>query len=269
MTTPILDEQARRSIELNVSVDVPASAVWAALTDPKELSNWFAPTVSGSSEVGKTLCISWGSPIEWTTTVATADPNRHVRWVDDPSQPLAVDWSIEGRGGKTLLRLVHSGWSTEASWDEQYDATIAGWRYFLFNLRHYLQRHRGTRRTMISTRLPSTIPRAALWDRLMGPDGFALGVRDHAALREGDHVRLQLGADPQRLEIVHYAAPTHLWGTLPGLSDALLMIEMEPGVTEYHCGIWLSTYGLNGERLQSLRDAMATLTDRVVAGSGK
>lgn len=261
MSTPTSDDQARRAIELHIAIDAPAAAVWEALTDPAQLANWFPPISSGSSAVGEKLLISWGPSMEWTTTVVAAEPNRHLRWVDDPSQPMAVDWSIEGRAGKTVVRLVHSGWSADASWDEQFDATNMGWRFFLFNLRHYLERHRGIHRTMVSERRPTTMPRVELWGRLMGPPGFAVNAT--ARLRDGVGVRLQLGDDPQHLDIVHCTEPTHLWGTLPGLSDAVLFVEMEPGNPGYHCGVWLSVYGLADDRVTALREALKTLADTV------
>jgi uncharacterized protein YndB with AHSA1/START domain len=258
------DTGPRRAIELDVTVDAPAAAVYAALTDPAQLASWFPPVASGSSAVGGKLLISWGPALEWTTTVVTAEPNRHIRWVDDPSSPLAVDWWIEARGGKTLVRLVHSGWSADAGWDEQYDATSAGWQYFLFNLRHYLERHRGTRRVLVSARRPTTLPRAEVWDRLLGAAGFALNARDRSDVREDGRVLLQLGNDPQRFDIAHSVEPTHLWGTLPGLSDALLFVEMEPGNPGYNCGIWLSTYGLNAERTAVLQQALSAMAERVI-----
>jgi uncharacterized protein YndB with AHSA1/START domain len=263
MTTPISETQTRRSIDLKVSIDAPTAAVWDALTDPAQLANWFPPISSGSSAVGGKLLISWGPSMEWTTTVVAAEPNRHVRWVDDPSQPLAVDWTIDGRGGKTVVRLVHSGWSAESTWDDQFDATNAGWSYFLFNLRHYLERHRGVRRAMVSERRPTTMSHAALWERLTGPEGFAVSAVGHAKVRAGDRARIQLGRDPQRLDIAHCVAPKHLWGTLPGLSDAVLFIEMEPGNPGYHCGVWISTYGLSEERVKELREATAEIVEHI------
>jgi uncharacterized protein YndB with AHSA1/START domain len=265
MSTPISEEQTRRTIDLQVAIDAPAAAAYEALTDPEQLANWFPPIASGSSAVGGTLLISWGPSMQWHTTVVAAEPNRRVRWVDDPSRPLAVDWSIEGRGGKTVVRLVHSGWSAESSWDDQFDATNAGWRYYLFNLRHYLERHRGERRVMVSERRAVTLPHAALWKRLVGPEGFAIGAPS-AKLGDGDRVRIQLGRDGQRLDIVHCAPPKLLWGTLPGLSDAVLFIEMEPGSPGYHCGIWISTYGLSLDRVTHLREAVTEIVNHVFSG---
>ena len=37
-----------------------------------------------------------------------------------------------------MVRLINSGFGSGDEWDAQYDATEAGWRLFLYNLRLYL-----------------------------------------------------------------------------------------------------------------------------------
>jgi uncharacterized protein YndB with AHSA1/START domain len=252
-----------RSIQLEVTVRAPADAVWSALTDPVELARWFPPVANGSSGVGEKLLISWGPGMEWSTTVTAAEPGHHVQWMDDPGQPLAVDWRITGEGGTTTVRLVHAGWNASSDWDEQYDATKAGWTYFLFNLRHYLERHRGVPRRMVSARRPTEMSRAAAWERLMGPEGFAIGDAERARMRSGGRATVRVADEPSPLEIVHCAPPTHLWGRLPALADGLLFVEMECGPERYHCGLWLSTYGLADDHTASLDRGLSALADRV------
>src|SRR5581483_3380801 len=70
------------------------------------------------------------------------------------------------RKGKTVVRLVNSGFSMDAEWDDQYSATEAGWKYFLFNLKHYLERHAGTPRVQLSERRKSEQPRSEMWSRI-------------------------------------------------------------------------------------------------------
>jgi uncharacterized protein YndB with AHSA1/START domain len=268
------DQQPTRAMAFEIELPVPPDVVWNALTNPTELSRWFPPVVTGTAGVGHAFTFSWGPGMEWTSTAIVWEPGRHLRWVDDPAAyeaaersggvlPLAVDWSIKGRGGQTIVRLVHSGWGASSEWDDQYDATEAGWRFFLFNLRHYLTRHRGTPRTMISARRPATIARPALWDRLLGPEGLATRDARIDTLEAGQRVALNLGSATQPLDVVECTAPRSLWGTLPGLSDALLFIEMEPG-ERYHCGIWLSTYGVSPSVNLEIGRAVTALADRVL-----
>ncbi len=51
----------------------------------------------------------------------------------------AAEWLVEARdGGTCVVRLINSGFGSGAEWDAEYDATEAGWRLFLYNLRLYL-----------------------------------------------------------------------------------------------------------------------------------
>lgn len=83
-----------------------------------------------------------------------------------------VDYYLEARGGKTLLRLVHS-FGTGADWEQEYyDSTSRGWRFMLANLRHYLERHPGTPRRVAWSRLRLALPPEEIWQRLMSPEGL-------------------------------------------------------------------------------------------------
>ena len=73
---------------------------------------------------------------------------------------LVMEFTLEARqGGTTRLRLVHSGFATDAGWDDELDATSAGWNVELRNLRHYLEQHRGQGR--IHAKAQRTISAAA------------------------------------------------------------------------------------------------------------
>jgi len=52
---------------------------------------------------------------------------------------LAYEWHVEARaGGTCLVRLVTSGFLTEADWQAEYDSTSEGWKLFQNNLLLYL-----------------------------------------------------------------------------------------------------------------------------------
>src|SRR4051812_10853990 len=98
-----------RSIVQEIEIDAPRDLVWSALTLPEHIARWFPPFSGGAGEaVGDKLLISWGKAMEWHTTVAAVDRGKHLCWMDDPSNPaVVIDWYLETRGGKTLLRIVH------------------------------------------------------------------------------------------------------------------------------------------------------------------
>jgi hypothetical protein len=59
-------------------------------------------------------------------------------------------------------------------------------------------------------------------------------------------------------------APYTFAAELPELGRALLFVEMEGGPEPWHCGIWLSTYGLPAARVTALQESLARLADRTL-----
>jgi uncharacterized protein YndB with AHSA1/START domain len=237
-----------RSIDLTVETSAGLDTVWRALTDPKEMERWFPMKATGTSGPGGSITLSFGPQAEWTTHVTVWDPPNHVQFADpvDPSRPdagLRVDFHVETRAGRTVVRLVHSGFDASADWDEQFTSTTNGWRYFLMNLRHYLERHANTPRTMVCERRQMTKPPSEVWAAL-----FEEPVLD--------------GVVDAKLEEV--SRDRHAWGRIPSLNDGLLFVEFEggPTVTGGHVGVWISTYGVPAAKTSALQAALTTALDR-------
>ena len=266
-----------RSLELEVSIAAPREAVWAALTEPSELARWFPPLAVGKAGPGEMLLLSWG-PIEWRTQVVAWEPGRHLGWRDLPGHPSApegaqpgapapmtVDWTLEAAGGKVVVRLVQSGFGEGDAWDDHYDGTDMGWRFFLNALRHYLEHHRGQERRMVSERRPARGGPAVPWKRLWSAEGFRPSPPVEK-LSPGGPFELRLDGETLRGTVDFIRMPSHFWGTVDSLEGATLLVEMEPGRDRIHCGIWLSTYGLPAGRVEALQRALTSLADRALSG---
>lgn len=257
---------ATRSIELEVTVNAPVEVVWNALADPEKLANWFPLRASGGSGKGATVSISWDPSTEWTTTIDEWVPNKHLRWVDPPAAeglpPSAIDFRLESKGGRTIVRLVHSGFGASADWDDMYDATVGGWTYFLYNLQHYLEHHPNVSRNMVWTRRPTTKSPSEIWERLLGDDGFGIQPGPDA-IASGQSYRIDSLGEPVTGTVRMFNAPKHFAGTADSLEDGLLFVECEPGSDKRHVGIWLSTYGLTDDRVGGLQTRLNAIADRV------
>jgi len=174
---------------------------------------------------------------------------------------LAVEWEIEARGGTTTVRPVHSGFGSGDEWDGWYDGTRRGWSYFVANLRHYLEVHRGTPRAMVWVRRPQTRSRAQAWERLFGPDGFALA----SAPAAGEACTLRWNDAMLPARVLAVESPHTFAAVLPGLAQALLFVELESSPGSWHCGVWLSTYGLPEDRVGALQSGLDRLADHALA----
>ena len=168
---------------------------------------------------------------------------------------LAVDYYLEAQSGRVRVRLVHSGFDDSGSWDDYIDGLDAGWTYFLFNLKHALERHRGVERLQQSARFRTTA-RAGEDHPVFGEKG--LRVRPPiGGLRPGDACRLSLGsADVDATVAVRHPRRT-VGFVVPAWNDALLFVERE-GMKETHqLGIWLSLYGVPETTAAPLRQGLA------------
>jgi len=267
-----------RIIQLEVRIQAPRDVVWAALTEASELSRWFPPVATGKPGLGEELSFSWGD-LHWHTEVVGWEPGRHLVWRDKPEKPavaadgtaaagpMAVDWTLEAAGGEVRVRLVQSGFGEGDSWDDFYQGTDFGWRFYLHALRHYLERHRGKQRAMAWVRRHARGGPSVPWGKVWSADGFA-PTPDAAHLAAGRPVQLSLGTERLGGTVDFVQAPRGLWATLVSLEDATLLVEMEPGQEERHAGLWLSTYGLPEERVAALQSALTAMADRVLPVAG-
>ncbi|HZM27670.1 MAG TPA: SRPBCC domain-containing protein, partial [Gemmatimonadales bacterium] len=160
----------RTPIEDSVTLDVPPELVWRALTDAEELTRWFPFAATVQPGVGGSVALSWGQGFE-KAVIEVWEPDRRLRTVERRRDSagrvveIAVDFLIQSEGGKTVLRVVHSGFGASTGWNEEYDGTVRGWRYELRGLRHYLASHVGTNRRVAIAETPTSLSPEASYER--------------------------------------------------------------------------------------------------------
>lgn len=265
-----------RSFEMQMEINAPVEAVWKALTDAHELTQWFPLNAKVKPGVGGNIWSSWGPPFEGESPIQIWEPNRHLRtgwptWGDakpDPEhQRIAVDYHLEGRGGQTILRLVHSGFGKDAKWDKEYDGISRGWAFELRGLRHYLENHRGKDRRVIWGRMNTDLPVPEAIGRVIGPTGQVLrGTIE--GLKEGDRYRLELVGMDRVIEgkVATHIAPRNFSGTVTKLNNAFFRSELEA------CGpdgkeqiwVWFSTYGVPSDECDKLERGVREALDRAL-----
>jgi uncharacterized protein YndB with AHSA1/START domain len=249
-----------RTIELTIDIDATLEEVWQALTTGEGIARWFAPYAAVTPGEGGSVSVGWDPKEMWGTPITVWEPQRRMQTVSEmPSKDgrvvrLAVDYYLEVQGGRVRVRLVHSGFD-DSSWDDYIDGLDAGWSYFLFNLKHALERHRGVARSQQSARFRTTA-RAGEDHPVFGAKG--LRVRPPiGGLRPGDACRLSLGTvDVDATVAVRHASRTIAF-VVPAWNDALLFVERE-GMKETHqLGIWLSLYAVPETTAAPLRQGLA------------
>jgi uncharacterized protein YndB with AHSA1/START domain len=247
--------EEKRSLEVSIELNASAETVWNALTNGEELSRWFPPAARVDPGVGGKIWLSWGEDFQGEAVIEAWEPNRYLR----TSWGLIVEYFIEAKGDATVLRVVQSGFGAEASWDDMYESTKDGWKYFLFNLRYYLEHHAGKPRTMVSVRHPMTIPREEAWPLLLGKNGLAVEPADPGV---GQNVRLKMNGKILSGELFQMRKARNFGCTMKSLNDGLLFIELESGQEKWNCGVWLSLYGPAPEA-PALQRALQTMMSQL------
>lgn len=265
-----------RDIEVSVEIAAPVEAVWHAITEGDQVANWFAPIASANPGEGGHLTVSWGAGAEWTSWITVWDPGKHLRLVDqrpdeqaDGGAAMALDYRLTDLGGTTRLDLGNSGLSSAPDWDDTFHMMNNGWRFFLWNLKHFLERHPDARRTMISERPWVTGSREEVWDRVFGAEGLVRTVTDGAYPGTGDHFRCVLdGLEALEGAVVLCDRPWAFAGVVSSLEDGVLHVEMEGTGERWKMGVWLSAYGVEEAQREEIDAALAKTVSRVFAEDG-
>lgn len=262
-------EASGRKVETGIEIQAPAEAVWKALTEAEELQNWFPFEAKVEPGEGGSIWLGWDEIATWDSTIEVWEPERHLRTTyafpraaDEKERPprLAVDYYLEGRGGGTYLRLVHSGFGSGEAWDEEYDGVRRGWAYELKSLRHYLERHRGTIRRVAWAFATLDIPWEEAWARLVSREGLT-AEGSIEGLKEGDRYSIRLASGPKLTGVVQLVnAGMDFAGTVENLNDALFRASVEIA----HKGglsatMWISTYGISAEEVEALQNQLRAL----------
>ena len=246
-----------RTIESRVEFNAPIEDVWKALTAPAEIQRWFAPKMTVEPGAGGSMLADWGPGIEWKTAIEIWEPNRHLRLVEtrdrmltppgveEKLQPcrLVQDYILEGEGGKTILRFVHSGFGSSRGWDVEYEGTKGGWASCFLRLKQALERHR---RSSVDNSIVTTV---------------CYGVDHKQALQK------IFGAMPKPFNIA-LKGEYHLSGILPDLNGSIVSISVQPSSMGSVAYVELALYALAEEKATSVKDDWKARLARLFPAQG-
>ncbi len=243
------DPPGQRSIRKELVFPVPPEAVWEAVATGPGIACWFYPT-DLEPRVGGRITQSFGADVTEAGEVTVHEPGRRLaargRAPESGGVAQAFEYLIEGReGGSTVLRFIHSGFSTDASFDDEYGVIDNGWDLFLGILRTYLEHFAG--QPGASAQAMGTYEGAAeaAWGLLMGS---ARSDVDVDAIAVGAAVTLSPpGLEPLSgvVDMRHQGeVRSGFAGDVLGLrlADGVLRLAVE-GRPEGPASVWAARYG--------------------------
>ena len=106
----------------------PVEKVWAALTTPERLADWFA-NAKVDLRVGGTVHLNWNSAHEAEMKITVCDPPYALAWTwEIEGRDTLVRFDLEPDGDGCALTLTHSGLSPR---DGRGAGVRAGWHAHL------------------------------------------------------------------------------------------------------------------------------------------
>jgi uncharacterized protein YndB with AHSA1/START domain len=162
-----------RKQEFELEIDATPEEVWEAIATGEGLRRWFVEDARVTPGVGGSIRVSWGGDDAGESAIEVWEPGRRLRLADAPFMggDLVQEWTLETRGGRTVLRFVHSNFPDSDDWDGIYDSMNRGWELFLATLRHSLERHPGEPRRTVYVNAKLDDGDVDAWERLTRPDG--------------------------------------------------------------------------------------------------
>ncbi len=265
---------ADRQFALHLDIHAPRDAVWRALTEAREIERWFAPTAVSDQRAGGRMVWQWGEQHTWRQTIEVFEPGQHLRsryesGVPDGKgghRPLFVDFHLEGSGGTTTLRLVHSGFGPDAQFDAEFDGISGGWPVELRSLRLYLERHRGRDRQLAWRARSVAATADAAWQRLTGAGGLAVAAL--TTLREGAAYTLDVPVAGTITGTALFSPSAREFsGTADNLGGGFLRVHCEHWGGATQVWLWLALYGAERAQVDTFQRAFDGVLERAFGGA--
>lgn len=135
------------AIQRVITINVPKERVYAAIADPKQITNWFPNAVEGSLAVGERPIFDFGEYGRNQIYVEAAQPHEYFafRWMPGSNHFMGdvltmpntlVEFRLEESEGVTKVTLVESGFASLPAEhaEENFRQNCNGWEYMLGRL---------------------------------------------------------------------------------------------------------------------------------------
>ena len=251
------DVNDTRDIIQELFINAPPDQVWQAFTQAEHIENWFAASAQSEPGVGGFIDLLWdrAKPENTQHCVITQwEPEQRLvmSWRDAPDgeHPLPIEVILIAQDGGTLFRLTHSGFLSDASWDEEFESHARGWTYELKSFRHYLEYAFGQRRTLLLDRIPMQQDWQAQWAQLVGPHGL---IRVAENLADATEVVLGLPTgEESRARVLNALTRKDFAAVVDALQGGVIRLTFETFAGGPELWFWTSSWQLDETQLRSV-----------------
>lgn len=239
-----------QAIEKQIAIAATADVVWKALVDDTELVRWFPLHAVVKPGQGGSVQLSWGEPAIQESTIEVWSPNKQLRLKETkpfgaPFQPAdgakvqrSVDFSLSESGGRTTLKLEHSGFGDSAEWQAFVKNLSAAWDFQLQSLNLYVTKHHGLNRAVSWSRSPSTHSPTETWSRVTGP-GALLSAGSFGGRPGQPYSFTAASGDTFAGDVLTHEAGKQFAGSTKG---GLVRVVLDACAGKTEAGVWVADY---------------------------
>jgi uncharacterized protein YndB with AHSA1/START domain len=158
-----------RTIDTSIRLQTSPERAWDAWADPEQIAQWFVDRAEGRAVRGEVMTwffdtFNYRQPVP----ILEAEPGRSfvIGSGDAPGphgHPYLMEITIGSDAGETTMRLVNSGFSEDARFDDEFDGVVSGWQMALGTLKVWLERYPGQRRVHRLALRPAVYEHGRLW----------------------------------------------------------------------------------------------------------
>jgi uncharacterized protein YndB with AHSA1/START domain len=280
-------EETSRSVSQEITIQAPVEDVWKALTDAEELTRWFPLEAKTKPGAGGSVWMSWRNEYEFTSAIKIWEPKKRLKLVNEsfPTEDnksgvlgqtseaeavsfptaVAMDYHLESQGNRTILRLVHSGFSQDAEWDNLFDAVSRGWDYQFWSLRHYLENHLGKPRGMVYQRhFINSYSLQSAWDRIWSTEGIGGGTAPDDLKPGADYSFETQNGIVLQGEVRTFEPPSDFLATVENYNNGIMRLQLEDLYGKKAVSMSISTYGLPDQEVEDLRSKCQDFLNRLL-----
>jgi uncharacterized protein YndB with AHSA1/START domain len=151
-----------RTIDTSIRMKTTPMRAWDGWADPQQIANWFVDRAEGVATPGEVMTwffdtFNYRQPVP--IVEATPGETFVIGSGDAPGPqglPYLMEITISKEQGDTVMRLVNSGFSEDAKFDDEYEGVVSGWKIALATMKHWLEHYPNSRRTHRIVMEPTT-----------------------------------------------------------------------------------------------------------------
>lgn len=265
MEQPAHETSGTRSLRRSARIAAAQEAVWNALTEPRELCCWLPLQAEVDPRPGGRIWMDCGEGGREGRIQVWEPPHRLRVTYEHPASGarplrLAEDYRLHGEGEDTRLEVTQEGFCEDDAGRAHLASCARGWDLELACLRHYLERHRGRRRTVVRAAAELAGSAEHAWGAVMGPAGLRFAGEPPG---EGRSFSVDTAREDQLAGRVVLCRPPHDFAAVvENLSGAFLCIrceELGPGRDACSVSLWLSLYDVPHPTVGLLRRSFERL----------